>query len=124
MKRSVALQPLSREHHAALKLAKACEHASDAALLRECCTRVVTEFVNELEPHFLVEERTLLPLLEADEHQVLAERTLNEHCQLRDHFKLLQQRCDAATLDHFGKLLAAHVRFEERELFPVLEKLL
>jgi len=31
---------------------------------------------------------------------------------------------DSAALDSFGKLMAAHVRFEERELFATLETFL
>lgn len=124
MKRSAALQPLSREHHAALKLAKACECASsDAGRVSELCQRVVDEFRNELTPHFQVEEREWLPLLEVSERSALAERTLAEHGQLRSLAKELEQCCEVETLHRFGSKLAAHVRFEERELFPALEKI-
>jgi len=127
MKRSPALQSLSREHHAALKLAKACEHAAssgDAMQLRDACHRVVDEFLTRLEPHFVVEELELLPLLSATAMQALAERTLAEHAQLRALVEELQQRCEAEILQRFGRSLAAHVRFEERELFAALEELL
>jgi hypothetical protein len=124
MKRSPALQPLSRDHHAALKLAKACERSTEAGLVDETCRRVVTAFADELEPHFLIEERELLPLLSATAMQALAERTLADHARLRALVDALRQRCDADTLRDFGKRLAAHVRFEERELFPALEELL
>lgn len=124
MKRSAALQPLSREHHAALKLAKACECAAgDAGRVSEVCLRVIDEFRNQLRPHFLVEEREWLPLLEAGEMKAMAARTLAEHDQLRSLAGELEQRCAPETLQRFGSALAAHVRFEERELFPVLEKL-
>lgn len=123
MQRSPALQPLSREHHSALKLAKACERAalsSDAAEVERVCRRAMDAYTSELRPHFEVEEQTLLPLLAGTPDQPLAERTLAGHRQL---YALLDglQRNDAATLDRFGKCLAAHVRFEERELFLVLE---
>lgn len=124
MKRSPALQSLSREHHAALKLVRACERAVEAGQLDETCRRVVTAFANELEPHFLVEESELLPLLAGAEMRELAERTLAEHAELRALAKELRQRCDADVLQRFGRGLAAHVRFEERELFPALEELL
>jgi hemerythrin-like domain-containing protein len=124
MKRSPALQSLSREHHAALKLARACERAVDAAQVDETCLRVIAEFANELEQHFMVEENELLPLLAGVEMRALAERTLAEHAELRAQVEQLRQRCDADTLLDFGKSLAAHVRFEERELFPALEELL
>ncbi|HEY0664439.1 MAG TPA: hemerythrin domain-containing protein [Gallionella sp.] len=124
MKRHPALQPLSREHHAALKLAKACERAVAAGQADETCRRAVAVFATELEPHFRVEERELLPLLDDAGQQGLAERTLAEHAGLRALAVELRQCCDAGVLQRFGAQLAAHVRFEERELFPALETLL
>ncbi|HEY4698470.1 MAG TPA: hemerythrin domain-containing protein [Gallionella sp.] len=126
MKRSPILQPLSREHHTALTLAKASERAArsgDEALVRLTCQRVIRAFADELEPHFRIEEVSLLPLLNSPETQPLLERTLADHSQLRGLLDALRQN-DAGALDSFGKCLAAHVRFEERELFPVLESLL
>jgi hemerythrin-like domain-containing protein len=126
MKRSATLQPLSREHHTALVLAKACERAAqanDAALVRLACQRAISAFSNELEPHFKIEEQTLLPLLQSPETQLLAQRTLSDHRQLRGLLDGLLLN-DNEALNSFGKCLAAHVRFEERELFPVLESLL
>lgn len=126
MKRSPILQPLSREHHTALTLAKASERAArsgDEALVRLTCQRVIRAFADELEPHFLTEEVSLLPLLHSPETQPLLERTLADHHQLRGLLVALRQN-DAGALDSFGKCLTAHVRFEERELFPALETLL
>jgi hypothetical protein len=126
MKRNATLQPLSREHHTALTLAKACERAAqsgDVAVVNQTCQRVIRAYANELEPHFQLEEVTLLPLLHGNETQPLAERTLADHRQLRGLIDALRQN-DAGALDNFGICLTAHVRFEERELFPVLESLL
>lgn len=123
MQRSPALQPLSREHHTALKLAQACERvagSSDAAEVERTCRRALAACASELKAHFEAEEQTLLPLLSGTREQPLAERTLAEHRQLYAMLDGLQ-RNDAATLGRFGQCLAAHVRFEERELFPVLE---
>jgi len=126
MKRSTILQPLSREHHAALTLAKACERAAkstDVVLVGKTCQRVIRAHANGLEPHFQIEEVTLLPLLHSTETQPLVERTLADHQLLRGLLDAVRQN-DAGALDSFGKCLSAHVRFEERELFPVLETLL
>ena len=126
MKRSTILQPLSREHHTALTLAKACERAAksgDGVLVRSTCQRVILAFSNELEPHFKFEEQSLLPLLHSTATQALTERTLADHQQLRGLLDALRQN-DAVALESFGKCLSDHVRFEERELFPVLETLL
>jgi hypothetical protein len=126
MKRSLTLQPLSREHHTALTLAKACERASrsgDETLVSQTCQRAIMAFQNELEPHFQFEEISLLPLLHGPATQPLVERALADHQQLRGLRDALGQN-DTQALDSFGKCLSAHVRFEERELFPVLENLL
>ncbi len=126
MKRSEALQSLSREHYKALTLAKACERAvgaSDAEQLAATCQRAIESFANELEPHFQIEEQSLLPLLKGAETQSLVQRALEDHSQLRALLKKLKQN-NRDALDRFGKSLAAHVRFEERELFPALERVL
>ena len=126
MKRSLVLQPLSREHHTALALAKACEQAAqsgDAALVRQACQRAIHAFADELEPDFQVEEQSLLPLLQGSETQPLVQRTLADHQQLRGLLEGLRQN-EVETLNSFGKYLTAHVRFEERELFPMIEGLL
>ncbi len=126
MKRSTILQPLSREHHTALTLAKASERAAqsgDEVLVSQTCQRVIRAYANELEPHFQFEEVSLLPLLHGTATQPLVVRTLADHQQLRGLINALRQN-DAGALDNFGKCLSAHVRFEERELFPVLESLL
>jgi hemerythrin-like domain-containing protein len=126
MKRSPALQPLSREHHTALSLANACVRAAlsgDAALVRLACQRAITSYTNELDAHFKTEEQSLLPLLTSPETQALVQRTLVEHQMLRGLLDGLRQN-DVEALNNFGKYLAAHVRFEERELFSVIESLL
>lgn len=126
MKRSEALQPLSREHHTALTLVKACEravHSANAEHVAAACQRMTQAFANELEPHFQIEERSLLPLLKGAGMQSLVQRTWADHKQLRELLEGLRQN-DADALDNFGKCLSAHVRFEERELFPALEKAL
>ncbi len=122
MKRSPALQPLSREHHRALKLAKQCARAAasgDAAQVAQTCHIALQDFAGELEPHFLAEESELLPRL-PDAEQCLVARTLQDHGRLRDLRNGLQRQ-EAVALAEFASCLAAHVRFEERELFPAVE---
>ncbi|MDT8376803.1 MAG: hemerythrin domain-containing protein [Mariprofundaceae bacterium] len=126
MQRTPALQPLSREHHTALVLARSCERAvqsGDKDLVRQTCQRAAGVFKDELVFHFRVEEETLLPLLQGTATEALRERTLADHQQLRGLLDDLE-RNDTGALDSFGKCLYAHVRFEERELFPVIERLL
>ena len=67
MKRHPSLQPLSDEHHRALVLARRLRRDSsgmDGEHLAKLAREVRDEFEAELEPHFRLEERWLLPILE------------------------------------------------------------
>jgi len=126
MKRSEFLQPLSREHHSALSLGKSCERAAqsgDAEVVGQACQRALHAFAHELDRHFQIEERTLLPLLQDAKTLPLVQRTLADHRQLHGLLDGLKQN-DAEALNIFGQCLLAYVRFEERELFPAIERLL
>jgi hemerythrin-like domain-containing protein len=124
MKRSRELIVLTREHHHALVLARrAIDGARDAAAVRELAAGLADIFARELEPHFQIEEQTLLPpMRDAGEHARVA-RTLDEHRRLRALAQAVGQG-DLDSLAPFGRLLEAHVRFEERELFPLAEAIL
>jgi len=123
MKRSPALVQLSREHHTALSLALRIEKADTDAALAEIATILPALFRGELEPHFLEEERMLLPrLAEAGENAAVV-RTLQEHADLRELVTAIRHGTTSA-LTEFGCQLRAHVRFEERELFPLAERVL
>jgi hemerythrin-like domain-containing protein len=124
MKRNALLQPLSREHHTALKLAKACERAAlsgNSAEISSACRQAAKACTGEMNTHFAQEEQTLLPLLDGTPAQSLADKTRADHSELMAMLDGLRQN-DVATLNRFGQKLSAHVRFEERELFPELEK--
>lgn len=128
MKRSRGLIQLSREHHAALVLAKRARRAAvaTAEATRDCIAAVRTAFATELEPHFRVEEDYLLPALAKlgrPEAAALVEQTLAEHAFLRALAARLAAG-DEGCLDRFGEALAAHVRFEEQALFPAAESML
>ena len=123
MKRHARLQELSREHHGALKLARDAKRAAASGGLAEMeklARHVVDIFRAELEPHFRSEEGGVLVFLaQAGEH-LPVQRTLDEHRELRQLAAALQQP-DGPTLLRFGELMAAHVRFEERELFETAQ---
>ena len=124
MKRHTKLQDLSRDHYAALKLAL---HAKRAALsgdrgqIDAAADACRFAFANELEAHFVTEEKDLLPrLLDAGQAD-LVRRTEDEHALLRGLARALEDR-DAAVLLSFSAALTDHVRFEERELFEAMER--
>ena len=126
MKRHQALQDLSREHHTALQLAlkaKCAAVSGDRTLIETAAVACHTAYSAELDPHFVVEETVLLPLLFGAGEEALVAQVESDHQILRDLCAQLQQ-ADATTLLRFAECLTAHVRFEERELFGVVERLL
>lgn len=126
MKRHPKLQDLSRERHHALQLALQARRAAtsgDSAKIEAMAAACRAAFSSELDPHFALEEDTLLPLLAATGERELVERVMSDHMELRRLCTQLQ-RPDAATMLTFAERLASHVRFEERELFVMLEALL
>ena len=123
MKRHQNLQDLSREHHGALQLALKAKRAAmsgNQTRIEATAVACLTAFYSELDPHFVVEETTLLPLLVNTGEDKLVEHFVSDHRELRRLSVQLQQP-DAMTLLGFAELLTSHVRFEEREMYVVLE---
>lgn len=110
MRRDPRLVPLSREHHAALRLGRALIAGTGGELL--------VQMRAELRAHFDEEERDLLPVLREAGEAALVARLLDEHRTLERLFDDAQAGRRSAEA---GEALIAHVRFEERELFPVFE---
>lgn len=124
MKRSAAMLELSREHHTALSLALRARRAAAAGpdAVAAMAAVVVERFDAELLPHFLEEESRVLPALAECGETALVARTLEEHAALARLVERLAGAPDAGTLQTFADCLGAHVRFEERELFPAAER--
>ena len=77
-------------------------------------------FADELEPRFRLEEQGLLPALRAAGEDVLVDRALTEHAELRR----LIASADPSAPQRFGEALAAHIRFEEAGLFETAQRVL
>ena len=116
MKRSEALAPLSREHHIALDVALVLRRADEHGL-PDAVDRYLQFFAAHGSTHFAEEEAVLVPLLPSE----YADRLLAEHALLRHDTRKLEARADLDAAHRLGELLAAHVRFEEREAFPHLD---
>ena len=118
MKRIAELRDLSDDHHTGLVLAQQCKRLARAkgdAPIARVWEQVCAAFADHLEPHFRIEEEYLLPALEAIDEGALAERIRADHAALREHET--EAAPTAATIEAFGRLLEAHIRFEEREVF-------
>lgn len=120
MKRSHMLRDLSRDHHAALSLANRIAKTQDEGALAGLMKDVPEIFHREIEPHFRREETGfLVQLAQAGEEKLVA-KTLAEHRHLRNLAARLAIG-DTSALSEFGIALRDHVRFEERQLFKVVE---
>ena len=122
MQRDPNLVRLSRDHHTGLVLAKRAREleTAEATQRRAAWTEMQARFANELEPHFQLEEQGLLPALRAAGEDVLVDRTLTEHAELRR----LIASADPSAPQRFGEALAAHIRFEEAGLFETAQRVL
>lgn len=124
MKRSPALTPLSHEHHRALVVAMVLKRAEGP----EPAGALIDFHRSEGEGHFRIEEQVLLPgwlAADRDADPDAALRVLAEHLELRAAVRRFESgEATAEEVRRIGKLLEAHVRYEERELFPTIESAL
>ena len=132
MKRHKSLFSLSHEHQHGLALALKLKYpkrqlsSSNEAEISELKSELADKYENILRKHFRKEERYLVPGFEDNN---LMKQMLGEHIKLEglynkivsnsEGWKLEQQR---DKLNLFGELLDLHIRFEERELFPMIEE--
>ena len=126
MIRDPRLRGLSSEHHAALMLARNLDRAVEAgqpALLQAAAAQLAARFTPELEPHFQVEEALLFPALAALGQSALIEQAQADHAYLRQGAAAAAQG-QTEHLGVYAQRLAAHVRHEEREIFPLAQSLL
>jgi iron-sulfur cluster repair protein YtfE (RIC family) len=127
VRRSDALAPLSRDHHQGLFVAQRLNRATPetAAAARAASLR----FFEEAElAHFRIEEEVLLPALARHHRQRddAVARVTTDHIELRRRAAELAADPDPPldALRSLGETLAAHIRHEERVLFPLIEGVL
>jgi iron-sulfur cluster repair protein YtfE (RIC family) len=129
MKRHEALAPLSREHHSTLILAqllkkgapvyKGLPDTDDAK-----AAYAEQQFKENIKKHFQDEERVLQKVKNCSEAiSSLSMEIINEHRQLAELFLSLNKTTGLAdVLDKLGRMLEAHIRKEERVLFPLIQE--
>ncbi len=135
MKRHPALQRLSKEHHLGLIYAYRLMNTSRLEAFMGATVLTLPqaaadylEFWPQLRRHNLLEEEVLVseyrlvsPVLPPEWEKMLA-----EHRRLYELSELLKQQLETnilqtAILFDLGELLEAHIRLEERVIFPMLE---
>jgi hemerythrin-like domain-containing protein len=129
MKRDRALTPLSHDHHQALFHALALKRADEASAAQ--ALRDMVDFFDEHGAlHFRVEEDVLLPLYVRDSGADPAgepiARVVTDHVWIRARIAALREAPDLSVeaVRELGERLDAHVRHEERVLFPAIERVL
>jgi iron-sulfur cluster repair protein YtfE (RIC family) len=128
MKRSAALAPLSRDHQHALDAALRLRRA-ERGTVGEALDRFQEFFEREGRSHFAIEEQLILPALPADDAEWSGgvKRVLDDHAAIRAEATALappppDDEAVVQAARALGERLNAHVRYEERILFPILER--
>jgi hemerythrin-like domain-containing protein len=127
MKRSAALAPLSRDHQHALEAALRLRRA-DPESVGDAIAHFHRFFDREGRWHFAIEERLLLPALPSDDPDWArcVARVRDDHDAIRASASALagadrEARRSVGAARDLGERLTAHVRFEERTVFEMLE---
>jgi iron-sulfur cluster repair protein YtfE (RIC family) len=126
LKRHPALVPLSHDHHHGLVVAQRLKRGDTAyqsvATIRESLELLWSE---ELEQHFRQEEEVLFVVPEFPEQvQMMIDRALKDHARMRELIEGCTDDDAGETGREVGLLLESHIRFEERELFPMIQEVL
>ena len=134
MKRHPSLRPFSDDHHQGLVHARRLRKAASGEGANSAATaRKFLEFwQRDTSLHFRKEEEVLLPVLaryggDLGEQPLL--QMLTQHARIRGlamqlSDELKQDEIREDTLRNLGEQLEAHIRLEERHVFPLIEETL
>lgn len=119
LKRHEALKPLSREHHHGLLLSWKIRSGFGKNIAIERIKKYADWFYKtHLIPHFELEETEIFTLLYPDHEMV--QKALEDHKRI--HYLFTKESDEETALIAIEKELNDHIRFEERVLFPEIEK--
>jgi len=123
MKRNESIVPLSREHHLVLLFCWKIRAGIRANVSYTRMRDYVSYFWEQiLYPHFMEEETCLF----ISRDDTLVKQALAEHKQLQEQVVLILDKSNKgiSELQKLADMITDHTRFEERILFPHLEKTL
>lgn len=125
-----ALKPLSHHHHHALvqamELKQAGTEKTDKSL-GESIRDLIEYWERDAAVHFRDEEEILLPLYEVfaeKPNTELIKEMLYQHIQIRSLIYAIRENREDPyeKMNRLGELLENNVRFEEREIFSMIEE--
>lgn len=131
-RRHDALIPLTHDHHHALAQARRLLDVAkmdDETQRRNLANDFVNFYFGRAVRHFHEEEELFFaPLIDHDEARGLVLRAVGDHLRLHALVRSVKRQlsegeADRDTLEQISKLLTEHVRFEEQDLFPLVERL-
>ena len=124
LKRSPHIVELSRDHHTGLlfcwKIRQGLKKATDTARIKDY---VAYFWSNHLLPHFAEEEEHLFLKVQ----DAMCQEALEQHTSIKSLISQVTSPEGAPTpelLHQLADTVDRHIRFEERELFPHLEKVI
>jgi hemerythrin-like domain-containing protein len=121
IKRSVQLQPLSREHHEGLlfvwKIRQGLNNNTPIEQL-EAYTRWYWK--HHIKPHFFQEEKVLLSYMPLS--HPLIHRVKEDHDYIGELILSIDKEADRHDFISLANLIEKHIRFEERDFFQYLEE--
>ncbi|OLF38432.1 MULTISPECIES: hemerythrin domain-containing protein [unclassified Psychrobacter] len=136
MKRAPQLQPLSRQHHLGLHIGRHAKECADNPQAITAHWQALSSYIDDMHAHFSIEDNLITKALlphQANQPEVASVlNTMKEQHRLLNNMKTeiqTTQTCEETIITvgqvkQLGNLLYDHLRFEERELFPIVEKYL
>lgn len=132
-RRQDALIPLTHDHHHALAQARRLRDVSkldDVTERRTGADDFLNFYFGRAVRHFHEEEELFFaPLIDHEQARDLIVRAVVDHLRLHASVRTVKRQltageADPDTLSEISRILTEHVRFEEKELFPLIESLI
>ena len=136
MKRAAQLQPLSRQHHLGLNLSRHAKECADEPNAIAEHWLNITSYINEMQKHFQIEDNLMAHALQphrsskpevASVLNTLDAQHKSLHALMVEVQDLPHSQSNHVTIGQvkeLATLLYDHICFEERELFPIVERYL
>jgi len=126
IKRSIALQPLSRQHHNGLLFCLLLGKGVRRNASLDEMQQFIQQFrAQDLDSHFAAEEKLLMPLAnQYNELQPLLNQMHAEHILLVELMDQIERTPANENILYLSRQLEQHIRFEEKVLFTAIEKVI